>query len=53
MLLAFLRKQGLKESEANDVVQDIFVKLLGKIQTYNREKCQLPEPGSSAWRTTR
>jgi RNA polymerase sigma factor (sigma-70 family) len=39
MLLAHLRKQGLKEFDANDVVQDIFVKLLGKIDTYNREKC--------------
>jgi RNA polymerase sigma-70 factor, ECF subfamily len=40
MLLAYLRKQRLKESEANDVVQDIFVKLLGKIHTYDREKCR-------------
>jgi RNA polymerase sigma-70 factor (ECF subfamily) len=39
MLLTFLRGQGLDDSEANDVVQDIFVKLLGKIQTYDREKC--------------
>jgi RNA polymerase sigma-70 factor, ECF subfamily len=39
MLLTFLRRQGLDDSEANDVVQDIFVKLLGKIETYNREKC--------------
>src|SRR5262249_21265936 len=38
MLFAFLRKQGLPEFEAQDVVQDIFVKLLGKIQTYDREK---------------
>ena len=52
MLLAFLRKQGLNEFEANDVVQDIFVKLLGKIQTYDRKKCS-SGPGSSAWRTTR
>ena len=43
MLFAFLRKQGLKESEANDVVQDIFVKLLGKIQTYDRDEMQVPE----------
>ena len=40
MLLAYLRKQGLKEFEANDVVQDIFVKLLGKIHTYDRAKCR-------------
>ncbi len=39
MLLAYLRKQGLKEFDANDVVQDIFVKLLGRIHTYKREKC--------------
>ena len=38
MLFAFLRKQHLNESDANDVVQDIFVKLLDKIQTYDREK---------------
>ena len=38
MLLAFLRHQGLQESDAHDVVQDIFVKLLGKINTYDREK---------------
>ena len=38
MLFAFLRKQGLRESDAGDVVQDIFVKLLGKIQTYDRER---------------
>jgi RNA polymerase sigma factor (sigma-70 family) len=40
MLFAFLRKQGLPESDASDVVQDIFVKLLGKIQTYDREQCK-------------
>ncbi len=39
MLRAYLRKQGLKECDASDVVQDIFVKLLGKIHTYKREKC--------------
>ncbi len=40
MLFAFLLKQGLQEDEAHDVVQDIFVKLLGKIHTYDREKCK-------------
>jgi RNA polymerase sigma-70 factor, ECF subfamily len=40
MLFAYLRKQGLKDFEANDVVQDVFVKLLGKIQTYDRTKCR-------------
>jgi RNA polymerase sigma-70 factor, ECF subfamily len=38
MLLAFLRRQGLPDFDANDVVQDIFLKLLEKIQTYDREK---------------
>jgi RNA polymerase sigma factor (sigma-70 family) len=40
MLLSYLCKRGLKEFEANDVVQDIFVKLLGKIHTYDRDRCQ-------------
>jgi len=40
MLMAFLRKQRLDDSDANDVVQEIFVKLLNKIQTYDREKCR-------------
>jgi RNA polymerase sigma-70 factor (ECF subfamily) len=40
MLFAYLRKRGLKEFEANDVVQDIFVKLLRGIHTYDRAKCQ-------------
>ena len=40
ILLAYLRSQGLKEFEASDVVQDIFVKLLAKIHTYDREKCR-------------
>jgi len=38
MLLAYLGKRGLNESDANDVVQDIFVKLLAKIHTYDREQ---------------
>jgi RNA polymerase sigma factor (sigma-70 family) len=38
ILLAFLRKQRLNDSDANDVVQDIFVKLLSKIQTCDRKK---------------
>ena len=33
-------KQGLEESEASDVVQDTFVKLIGKIHTYDRAKCK-------------
>ena len=38
MLQGYLRKQGLKEFDANDIVQDIFVKLLGKIDTYDRAR---------------
>jgi RNA polymerase sigma-70 factor, ECF subfamily len=40
ILFAFLRKQRLKESEANDVIQDVYVKLLNKIQTYDRTQCR-------------
>ena len=40
ILLAYLRNRGLEESEVNDVIQDVFVKLLGKIQTYDRERCK-------------
>ena len=40
ILMAFLNNRGLKESEANDVVQDIFVKLLGKIHSYDRAQCK-------------
>jgi RNA polymerase sigma-70 factor (ECF subfamily) len=39
MLLAFLKKRGLKDSDASDIVQDIFVKLLVKIHSYDRAKC--------------
>ena len=52
MLFAYLRKQGLKDSDVSDVVQDIFVKLLGKITPTNA-KSLASGPGSSAWRTTR
>jgi RNA polymerase sigma-70 factor (ECF subfamily) len=38
MLLAFLKKRGLKDSDAGDIVQDIFVKLLAKIHSYDRAK---------------
>jgi RNA polymerase sigma factor (sigma-70 family) len=40
ILFAFLRKQGLKEVEADEVVQETFVKLLTKIQSYDRAKCR-------------
>jgi len=39
IVLAYLHRQGLKEFGANDVLQYIFLKLLGKIGAYNREKC--------------
>src|SRR5262249_35728788 len=35
---AYLRKRGLGESEAGDVVQDILVKVLSGIQTYDRAR---------------
>jgi RNA polymerase sigma factor (sigma-70 family) len=38
ILFAYLRKRGLEESHADDVVQDIFVKLLSGIHTYERAK---------------
>ncbi len=40
MLFAFMRGRGLPDSEADDVVQEIFVKLVVKIQTYDRTKCK-------------
>jgi RNA polymerase sigma-70 factor, ECF subfamily len=40
MLFAFLGKQGLPECDASDIVGDIFLKLLGKIHTYDREQCK-------------
>jgi RNA polymerase sigma-70 factor (ECF subfamily) len=40
MLFALLRKQGVQDFEANDVVQDVFVKLLAKVHTYERENCK-------------
>jgi RNA polymerase sigma factor (sigma-70 family) len=40
MLFGFLRKHGLDESDANDIVQDTFVKLLSNIDTYDRTRCK-------------
>jgi RNA polymerase sigma-70 factor (ECF subfamily) len=40
ILLAYLHQRGLNESDANDIVQDIFVKLLGKIHTYDPGRCK-------------
>ncbi len=39
MLMEYLKKRRLPECDASDVVQEIFVKLLNKIQTYDRAKC--------------
>jgi RNA polymerase sigma-70 factor (ECF subfamily) len=36
ILFAYLSKRGLKEFEANDVIQDVFVKLLSNIHTYDQ-----------------
>jgi RNA polymerase sigma-70 factor (ECF subfamily) len=38
ILLGYVRKRGLNESEAEDVVQIIFERLLRKIGTYDRER---------------
>ncbi len=38
MLLAYLNKRGVAQSDAGDIVQDIFVKLLTKIHTYDRSR---------------
>ncbi len=40
ILFAFLRKRGLKDFEVDEVVQDVFVKLFSKIQTYDRTICR-------------
>jgi RNA polymerase sigma-70 factor (ECF subfamily) len=36
MLMTYLRKRGLNEVDADELVQEIFVKLLEKIHTYGR-----------------
>jgi RNA polymerase sigma-70 factor (ECF subfamily) len=40
ILHAYLRVRGMDDSDAHDVVQDTFMKLLGKIHTYDRTKCR-------------
>jgi RNA polymerase sigma factor (sigma-70 family) len=40
ILFGFLHKQGLEHFEADEVIQDTYLKLLGKIQTYDRETCR-------------
>jgi RNA polymerase sigma factor (sigma-70 family) len=40
LLKAYLRKRGIKECDASEIVQDIFLKLVDKIRTYDRTKCR-------------
>ncbi len=40
ILYAYLKNRGLRDFEAGDVIQDVYVKLLGRIQTYDRSKCR-------------
>jgi RNA polymerase sigma-70 factor (ECF subfamily) len=40
ILLAYFCARGLNATDATDVVQDIFVKLLGKVHTYDRTQCR-------------
>lgn len=41
ILIAYLRKQGLSESESADGVQDTFGKLLGRIESYDLPKSDI------------
>jgi RNA polymerase sigma-70 factor (ECF subfamily) len=38
MLMGYFRKRGLSEGDAGDLVQDVFLKLLKRIQTYDRDR---------------
>ncbi len=38
MLVGFFRKQGLSDGDAQDLVQDVFLKLCKRIHTYDRER---------------
>jgi RNA polymerase sigma factor (sigma-70 family) len=38
MMMDYLRKRGLTQFDADEVVQDVYVKLLGKIDKYDRTK---------------
>lgn len=40
ILMAYLLKRGVKEADSVEIVQDVFVKLLAKIHTYDRTKCR-------------
>ena len=40
ILATYLRIRGSSDSDANDVTQDVFVKLIRKIHTYDRTRCK-------------
>lgn len=40
MLLSYLRKQGLSDSDARDVAQEVFLRLVQKIGTYDRSRAR-------------
>jgi RNA polymerase sigma-70 factor (ECF subfamily) len=40
ILVAYVRARGLNRVDCHDVVQDILVKLLAKIHTYDKAKCR-------------
>jgi len=40
MLLSYLRKQGLSDSDAHDTAQDVFLRLIQKIGSYDRTRAR-------------
>jgi RNA polymerase sigma factor (sigma-70 family) len=40
MLLTYMRNRGLSEFHAQDLVQDVFVKLLSRLHTYDHARCR-------------
>lgn len=40
MLLSYLRRQGLSDSDAHDTVQEVFVRLIQKIDTYDQARAR-------------
>ncbi len=38
LLAGYFRKQGFSDGDVEDLVQDVFLKLCGKIKTYDRER---------------
>lgn len=40
MLLSYMRKQGLSYSDAHDTVQDVFLRLIQKISSYDRTRAR-------------